>query len=366
MSAADGSGRGRPILVLATRNPDKVKELRELLAELPLTVEPASAFPEVPAEIEETEPDLAGNAMLKARTVARACGHWALADDTGLEVDHLGGRPGVETARFAGPNATYDDNVKMLLERLKGVAAARRGARFRTVVALSDPNGVCSCVEGVCPGTIAEARQGSGGFGYDPIFCPAAGDGRTFAEMTRAEKGEISHRGQAMRAAKAEIARRMGATAQARPGGAEEHAARAPESGSASESASESATRAAAAGAVLVIDDEEIIREITEELLLTQGYRVHTAAGGAEAVAFLRAEHEPLRCILLDQTMPGMTGEACLREIREIDSEVRVVLCSGQPATTLRALFDPLGVQGYLQKPFGLKTLVAAIEGVEE
>ena len=188
--------------------------------------------------------------------------------------------------------------------------------------------------------------------------------------MTRAEKGGISHRGQAMQAAKVEIARRMEATAQARTGGAEEHAARAPESGSASdpasESASESATGAAAAGAVLVIDDEEIIREITEELLLTQGYRVHTAAGGAEAVAFLRAEHEPLRCILLDQTMPGMTGEACLREIREIDSEVRVVLCSGQPATTLRALFDPLGVQGYLQKPFGLKTLVAAIEGVEE
>jgi XTP/dITP diphosphohydrolase len=319
------------ILVLATRNPDKVKELGELLSEFRLRVLPASDFPEVPEQIEETEPDLAGNAMLKARTVARACGHWALADDTGLEVDHLGGAPGVETARFAGPGATYEDNVRLLLERLRGIPQEDRGARFRTVVALSDPAGECTCVEGICAGSISTTPQGQGGFGYDPIFRPTDGDGRTFAQMPRAEKGIISHRGRAMQAAKTEIRSRLGVT---------------PDS-----------------GAVLVVDDEEIIREITEELLLTQGYRVHTVAGGEEALAFLRAEHEPLRCVLLDQTMPQMDGEECLPQIREIAPKLRVVLCSGRPRAELLPRFRQHGIDTYLQKPFSLEALVRAVEG---
>lgn len=198
-----------PVLILASRNLDKVRELEELLVGLPLTVRTAADFPAAPAEVEETEPDLQGNAMLKAVAVARACGHWALADDTGLEVDFLNGSPGVETARFAGPKATYEDNIRLLLERLKGVPQDQRGARFRTVVALSDPRGECSHVEGSCEGFITTAARGAEGFGYDPVFLPREGEGRTFAEMSSPAKGKISHRGRAMVAALVEIRRRM-------------------------------------------------------------------------------------------------------------------------------------------------------------
>ena len=133
--------------------------------------------------------------MLKAREVRAHTGYAVIADDTGLEVDALGGAPGVVSARYAGETATYDDNVTKLLEELEGVTD--RTARFRTVMVMIDETGAEVVVEGVMDGEITHARRGSNGFGYDPVF--AVGD-RTFAEMTTSEKNEISHRARALRA----------------------------------------------------------------------------------------------------------------------------------------------------------------------
>ena len=124
------------------------------------------------------------------------------------EVDALDGAPGVEAARFAGPDASYADNVALLLERMAG-AAGQRGARFRTVVALCDPDGETTTVEGVCEGEIRTKPAGEAGFGYDPVFAPKEGKGRTFAQMSMAAKGAISHRGRAIVAALSEIERRI-------------------------------------------------------------------------------------------------------------------------------------------------------------
>ena len=182
-------------LVLATANPDKAQELAALLEGFDVVPRPAGL-----PDVEETEDTLEGNARLKALAVLRATGQAAVADDTGLEVDALGGRPGVYAARYAGPGATYADNVAKLLEELAGVAAPARTARFRTVAVARFPDGREIVAEGSVEGTIAEAPVGEGGFGYDPVFVPAGGDGRTFAQMTRAEKAEVSHRGRALRA----------------------------------------------------------------------------------------------------------------------------------------------------------------------
>lgn len=195
-------------LVLASRNADKVAELALALEGLGIEVLPVSEYPGV-GEVEETEPDLEGNAVLKAVAVAGAVGEWALADDTGLEVDALDGAPGVYSARYAGADATYADNVRLLLRSLQDVEYSNRTARFRTVVALSDRHGVVTCVEGICEGRILAAPRGDGGFGYDPVFAPDDADGRTFSEMSREEKGGISHRGRAMSAARDEIRRRV-------------------------------------------------------------------------------------------------------------------------------------------------------------
>ena len=178
-------------LVVASKNPDKIAEVEEVLQSLGLVGEIVRGL-EWP-DVEETEPTLEGNALLKARAVAGATGLAALADDTGLEVAALGGEPGVHTARFAGPNATYDQNVDRLLEELEGVADRR--ARFRTAVALVSADWEL-VAEGSVEGVIAGGRRGSGGFGYDPVF---AVGGRTFAEMGE-EKNEISHRARALRA----------------------------------------------------------------------------------------------------------------------------------------------------------------------
>lgn len=145
-------------------------------------------------DVEETEPTLEGNALLKARTVAALTGIDALSDDTGLEVAALGGRPGVHTARYAGPDATYEDNVALLLTELAG--ESNRRARFRTVVALVGVDGTEVVAEGVLDGTITEERRGDGRFGYQPVFLV---DHRTLAEMTAIERAEISHRGRALR-----------------------------------------------------------------------------------------------------------------------------------------------------------------------
>jgi len=189
----------RQRLVSATANPDKAAEIAAILGDT-VELEPRPAW--VPDVVEDAD-TLEGNARLKATAVAAATSLPALADDTGLEVDALGGAPGVYSARYAGEHATYADNVARLLQALAGVAPARRTARFRAVMVVAWPDGRELVADGVCEGMIAEAPRGDGGFGYDPVFVPADGDGRTFAEMSGAEKDEVSHRGRAVRAVRA-------------------------------------------------------------------------------------------------------------------------------------------------------------------
>ena len=179
--------------MLATANPGKTEEIRAALDGVVLLPRPS----EVP-EVEETETTLEGNARLKARALCSATGHPALADDTGLEVDALGGAPGVYSARWAGPGATYADNVAKMLREMNGVA--NRRARFRTVLLVAYPDGRELSVEGSVEGRITEAATGASGFGYDPVFAPDGAAGRTFAEMSVAEKNHISHRGRALAA----------------------------------------------------------------------------------------------------------------------------------------------------------------------
>jgi XTP/dITP diphosphohydrolase len=188
------------LLIVASRNPDKIAELRHALAGLDLEVRSAADYPAVP-EVEENGQTLAENALLKARAVFRATGSLSLADDTGLEVDALGGAPGVHSGRYAGPEQSYARNLAKLLDRMAGVPADRRGARFRTVAAIVFPDGREELVEGVCEGRILEAPRGAGGFGYDPIFLVPE-IGMTFAELTLEQKDRLSHRGRAMRAAR--------------------------------------------------------------------------------------------------------------------------------------------------------------------
>ena len=188
-------------LVFATRNPDKLIELQQALTGLPIEIRSAIDYPEIPP-VEETGATLRENALLKAQAVHRSVAAIALADDTGLEVDALDGAPGVRSGRFAGSDQDYSRNLDKLLRLLEGVPAQRRTARFRTVVAILFPDGHSEFVEGTCAGEILLARRGTGGFGYDPVFLvPECG--QTFAEMTLEEKNRISHRGQAMKAARA-------------------------------------------------------------------------------------------------------------------------------------------------------------------
>ena len=187
-------------LVLATRNPHKVLEIRELLSGLDVDVLSCGDFPDVPEVVEDGE-TLAENAIKKARVVADATGLPALSDDTGLEVEPLGGEPGVFSARYAGPSATYDDNNRKLLSELEGIADRDRRACFRCVVAFAVPGGEVQIVEGRTCGTILTEPRGAAGFGYDPVFL-ADGSERTYAEMTATEKHGVSHRGKAMAAAR--------------------------------------------------------------------------------------------------------------------------------------------------------------------
>lgn len=185
-------------LVCASANPDKVAELADLLADLPDgSVELLPRPAEVPDVVEDA-PTLIGNARLKAQAICSATGLPAVADDTGLEVDALGGAPGVHTARYAGPDATYADNRARLLDALRG--RTDRAARFRTSVVVAWPDGTEVAVDGVCEGVIADAELGDRGFGYDSVFVPLEGEGRTFAQMSLGDKQAISHRGRAVRA----------------------------------------------------------------------------------------------------------------------------------------------------------------------
>ena len=191
----------RPRLVLATLNRAKGRELLELLGDVPWQV---SLLADVAGATlpEETGQTYAENALIKARAAARATGATALADDSGIEVDALGGAPGLYSARWDGKGLDDAGRNALLLERLRGVPAARRTARYRCVIAIVDPDRHERVVEGSCEGVIAEAPRGAGGFGYDPIFFFPPFNA-TFGEVTAALKHGVSHRGIAARAARA-------------------------------------------------------------------------------------------------------------------------------------------------------------------
>lgn len=186
-------------LVVATANPDKAREIRAVLEAAGADVELIPRPADVP-EVEETGSTLVENARLKAEALRDATGIAAVGEDTGLEVDALGGAPGVLSARFAGKNATYADNVTKLLYEVDAVRRASRTARFRTSVVLAFPDGRELVAEGVVEGVLAHEARGTGGFGYDAVFAPAGAGGRTFAELTPDQKHTISHRGRALRA----------------------------------------------------------------------------------------------------------------------------------------------------------------------
>lgn len=189
-------------LVVASANPDKVAEIAAILGDVvELVPRPADL-----ADVVEDGDTLEANARLKAVAVATHAGAAAVADDTGLEIDALDGAPGVHSARFAGDDATYEDNVRKLLAELDGVPPERRTARFRTVAMVRTPDGGEVVGIGAVEGRIIDEPRGAGGFGYDPVFAPIEGDGRTFAEMSDDEKHEISHRGRAFRALAAALA----------------------------------------------------------------------------------------------------------------------------------------------------------------
>ncbi len=181
-------------LVFASNNAHKLAEIRPLLPAgfTLLSLADVGCAEELP----ETQDTLEGNARQKAEYVRQHYGVACFADDTGLEVAALGGAPGVYSARYAGPQRNADDNVAKLLQELRG--AADRTAQFRTVVALAAADGQTHEFAGAVAGYIAEAARGTGGFGYDPVFVPTEGDGRTFAEMSAAEKNQISHRARAV------------------------------------------------------------------------------------------------------------------------------------------------------------------------
>jgi XTP/dITP diphosphohydrolase len=204
------SAGGRWRLVLASANPDKAAEIAAVLAGA-LDVELLPRPPEVPDVVEDGA-TLLDNARLKARALVAATGLPAVADDTGLEVAALGGAPGVYSARYAGEGVTYADNVAKLLSELDRLpdGGGGRAARFRTVALVAFPDGDEVWADGVVDGTIAREALGSGGFGYDPVFVPDEGGGRTFAAMTSDEKHAISHRGRAFRLLAAALAERRG------------------------------------------------------------------------------------------------------------------------------------------------------------
>jgi XTP/dITP diphosphohydrolase len=188
-----------PRIALATHNRHKLRELARICADWPVewvSVEtrPPADFPDV----EETGITYLDNALLKGGAVAEALGLPALADDSGIEVDGLGGRPGPRSARYAGERASDEENLRALIQAVRGVPAAGRTARYRCIAALAHPDGTIEHAEGVCEGTLRTTPAGSGGFGYDPIFTPVGWD-VSMAELTDEQKDRISHRGRALR-----------------------------------------------------------------------------------------------------------------------------------------------------------------------
>ena len=187
-------------LVVATRNKKKLFEIRELLADLDFKVLSARDFTGIP-EIEEDGDTFEENASKKAVEVARITKKPTLADDSGLEIDYLDGKPGVHSARFAGENATDDDRNQKVLDLLKDVPGPHRTARFRCAIAIASPGAPVEVVVGTCEGEIALEPRGSAGFGYDPLFIVPA-YGKTYAELGQEKKNQISHRAMALRKAR--------------------------------------------------------------------------------------------------------------------------------------------------------------------
>lgn len=197
------SAKPRPALLVATTNVGKLREVRALLGDLPLQILSLEDVPGAPS-VDEDGATYFDNAMRKALTIARWSQRVTMADDSGIEVDALGGAPGVHSARFAGPQQDSAANVAKLLRALEGVPAASRTARFRCVIVVAAPDGAWLSVEGVCEGRILDTPRGSGGFGYDPVFFypPAA---MSCAELPAAVKNEISHRAVACRRLHAQL-----------------------------------------------------------------------------------------------------------------------------------------------------------------
>jgi XTP/dITP diphosphohydrolase len=185
-------------IAIASRNPGKIREIRSICADWPvgwITADEHEAWPDV----EETGESYLENALLKARAVADGVGVPAVADDSGIEVDALGGAPGPRSARYAGEEATDEQNLRMMIRALAGVPAGGRTARYRCLAVLAWPDGREVSAEGTCEGSLVSKPRGTGGFGYDPIFVPAGWE-QTMAELSPEEKDRISHRGRAFRA----------------------------------------------------------------------------------------------------------------------------------------------------------------------
>ena len=183
-------------IVLATRNPNKLREFRAMLQDIDIAIVSFDSFPECPEVVEDGK-SFAENALKKARTIAEYTGHVTIADDSGLEVDLLGGMPGIYSARYAGEEADDRKNNEKLLKELGGVPMERRGAQFRCVIAVVDPDGAEQIVEGAYRGIIITEPRGNNGFGYDPVFLDEQ-SGFTFAEMDPEHKNQVSHRSRAI------------------------------------------------------------------------------------------------------------------------------------------------------------------------
>jgi XTP/dITP diphosphohydrolase len=193
------------VLLVATTNDHKLEEFRTIFAGSPYQL--VSLYDVPPGiDVEETGETFQENSQLKALAYSRATGLLALADDSGLEIDALGGAPGVYSARFGGEDATYPERFRMIFERLRGLSSEQRSARFRCVITIAEPSGYCRSVEGSIEGQITEEPRGENGFGYDPIFLVPELS-KTTAEISPEHKNRISHRGQA-----ASLARELLAT----------------------------------------------------------------------------------------------------------------------------------------------------------
>ena len=194
-------------LLIATHNAGKLREYRQLLADLPVEITSLEAEG-ITEQVEERGRSFVENAVQKATAYARLSGLWTWADDSGLEVDALGGEPGVRSARYAGPDASDEDRYRLLLQRMRDVPQGQRSARFRCAVAIATPDGHVEIAEGSCEGEIALAPRGTHGFGYDPVFyLPEYG--LTMAELPPEEKNKISHRARAARIARNLLSRML-------------------------------------------------------------------------------------------------------------------------------------------------------------